>query len=289
MANSSSSANIHCMSRRKEVIFASCTVAGLLLASVCGWCVAQPPSSIRLRTVNLYGVGVHIQYPLVIGTGAAALNLDIQHWIGGRCNESPVIKNTYMRRTTYEGAKDCLAAMSKECAALQSQSGSNLLAVGPCQAEIAAKVELDTAGLLVIGLYNFGSIERGFLAAPNESASVEYLNLDIATARALGLRDLLKPSYTAALQRMIAASLRAQSHVAASETLAEAGFLTDDPPIPSVFEILSEGIRFSYHAGEITAGSVAPPSVLVSYTQLSSVIREDGPLCRLVHSGTNVH
>jgi hypothetical protein len=159
----------------------------------------------------------------------------------------------------------------------------------PCQADIAARVELDTAGLLVIGLYNFGSTEHGFLAAPNESASMEYLNLDIATARTLGLRDLLKPSYTAVLKRIMASSLRAQSHVAVGETLTEAGFLTDDPPIPSVIEILAEGIRFSYHSGEITAASVAPPRVLVSYTQLSSLIREDGPLHRLVYSGTNVH
>lgn len=264
-------------------------VGGFLLASVCGWCAAQPAGSISLRTENLYGVGVHIQYPVVVGTDAAALNLVIQRRIGSSCNESPVIRNTYMSRTTYPGAKDCLAALSKECAALQAESGSTLLAMGPCQAEIAAKVELDTAGLLVIGLYNFGSTEHGFLAAPNESASVEYLNLDIATARALGLRDLLKPSYAAALQRMIVSSLRAQSHVAAGETLTEAGFLTDDPPIPSAIEILPEGIRFSYPAGEITAGSVAPPRVLVSYTQLSSLIREDGPLHRLVHSDTNVH
>lgn len=264
-------------------------VGALLLASVYSWCVAQPAGSIRLRTEDLYGVGVHIQYPLVVGSDAAALNLDIQRWIGARCNESPVIKNTYMSRTTYHGAKDCLAALSKECAALRAESGSTLLAMGPCQAEIAAKVELDTAGLLVISLYNFGSTEHGFLATPNETASVEYLNLDITTARALGLRDLLKPSYAAPLQRMIASSLRAQSHLAAGETLTKAGFLTDDPPIPSAIEILPEGIQFSYHPGEITGGSAVPPRVLLSYTQLSGLIREDGPLHRLVYSATDVH
>jgi len=153
--------------------------------------------------------------------------------------------------------------------------------MAPCQAEIAANVELDRAGLLVIGLYNFGSIEHGFLAVPNESSNIKYLNLDTATGRALGLRDLLKPSYTAALQRMIAGSLRAQFHVAADKTLKQAGFLTNDPPIPPEVEVLPDGLRLSYRVGEITGSSVAPPDVMVSYEELSSLIPKDSPLRRL--------
>lgn len=223
-----------------------------------------------------------MQYPVVVGTNAADLNRIIQRWIGASCNESPVLRDTYPSRATYHGAEDCLAALSKACAALQSESGSTLLATGPCQAEISTRVELDTAGLLVIGLYNFGSTEHGFLAVPNAGASMEYLNLDVATGRALGLRDILQPSYPATLERMIARSLRAQAHVANGETLTQAGFLTNNPPIPGTMEILRDGLRFSYRAGEITRESVSPPDVVVSYEVLSSLIPEGSPLRRLL-------
>ena len=102
------------------------------------------------------------------------------------------------------------------------------------------------------------------LAIPNEGATLEYLNLDVASGRVLGLRDLLKPSYKATLPRMIASSLRTQAHVASDETLIQAGFYTNDPPIPAAMEIMAAGIKFSYPAGEITAGSVAPPNVVVA-------------------------
>lgn len=264
-------------------------VGAFLLVTVCGWCAAQPAGSISLRTENLHGVDVHIQYPVVVGAEAAALNLIIQRWIGSNCNESPVLADTYMARMTYRGPKDCLTALSSECAALQAGAGRVALAMGPCQAEIIAKPELDTDGLLVMSLYNFGFAARGFLGIPNESERTEYLNLDTATGRILSLSDLLKPSYRAPLQRMIVRSLRAQSHVADSKALTQAGFLTNDPPIPVTMEILRAGLKFSYRAGEITGRSVAPPNVMVSYEELSSLIPADSPLRHLLDRSTNLH
>lgn len=264
-------------------------VGAFLLVTVCGWCAAQPAGSISLRTENLHGVDVHIQYPVVVGAEATALNLIIQRWIGGSCNESPVIRNTYMARMTYRGPKDCLTALSRECAALQTGAASVALAMGPCEAQITAKPELDTDGLLVISLFNFGFAARGFLGIPNESEHTEYLNLDIATGRILNLSDLLKPSYRAPLQRMIVRSLRAQSHVAGGEPLTQAGFLTNDPPIPATMEILRAGLKFSYRAGEITTGRSAPPNVVVSYEELSSLIPADSPLRRLLDRSMNLH
>ena len=265
-------------------------VAGaFLLVAVYGWCAAQAADSITLRTENLYGVDVHIQYPVAVGPDAAALNLIIQRWIGGSCNESPVIRNTYMERMTYHGPKDCLTALSRACAALQAGAGRTALAMGRCQAEITAKAELNTAGMLVISLYNFGLAARGFLGTSNESEHTEYLNLHIATGRILGLGDLLKPSYSAVLQRMIVRSLRAQSHVAGSETLTQAGFLTNAPPIPAAMEIRREGLKFSYRAGEITGKSVAPPNVVVSYKELASLIPADSPLHLLLDIPPDPH
>lgn len=264
-------------------------VGAVLLVTICGWCAAQPAGSISLHTENLHGVDVHIQYPVVVGADAAALNLIIQRWIGGNCNESPVITGTYMEMTTYRGPKDCLTALSRECAALQAGAGRTALAMGPCQAEIVAKPELDTDGLLVISLYNFGFAARGFLGVPNESEHTAYLNLDIATVRILGLNDLLKPSYRAPLQRLIARSLRAQSHVTGGEALTQAGFLTNDPPIPAAMEILRAGLKFSYRAGEITDRPGASPDVVVSYEELSSLIPADSPLRHLLDRSTNLN
>lgn len=255
--------------------------AAFLLVAVCGWCAAQPAGAISLRTENLYGVDVHIQYPVVVGADAAALNPIIQRWIGRSCNESPAIRNTYMARMTYRGPKDCLRALSNACAALQAGAGVMTLAMGSCQAEITAKAELDMAGLLVISLYNFGFAGRGFVGLPNKGEHAEYLNLDIATGRALSLRDLLQPSYKATLERMIVRSLRAQSHVADGETLTQAGFLTNDPPVPAAMEILRSGLEFSYRRGEITKGSVPAPHVVISYEELASLIPKDSPLRRL--------
>jgi hypothetical protein len=274
--------------RHDRLISARRIIVSALLAFLCGCSVNESAGSIPLRIENLYGVSVHIQYPVVVGTTAAVLNPIIQGWIGSNCNRSPVIRATYLGEATYRGAKECLAALSKECAALQAESGSSLLAVGPCQAEITAKAKLNTTDLLVIELYNFGSREHGFVPVAKQSADVKYLNLDVATGRILRLPDLLKPSYAVPLQRMIVHSLRTQLHIPGGEPLTEAGFATNEPPIPALMEIRPEGLRFVYRPGEITAGSVPRPRVLVSYRDLSGLIRENGPLRHLLKASTKI-
>jgi len=261
----------------------------VLLFPAFGCCAAPITDSVRLSTKNLYGIGVHLQYPAVIGVDAARLNPLIERWVGAECSQSPMIRNTNLRHDTYLDAKACVTALSRQCAAWQAASGRSVLALSPCQAEITVAVKTETADLLVMELSSYGSTDYGTVLPAHPGSDTEYLNLDIRTGRALGVGDLLKFPYQAALQSMILRSLRAEFHIPANEKLTQAGFDNDYPPIPRRVEVLSKGLLFAYQSSELTFPAGAPPKVLVSYTALSSLIPENGPLSRFLDSSGQRH
>ena len=231
-----------------------------------------------------------MHYPVVIGADATRLNPAIERWIGGHCARSPILRNSYLRRETYHNARDCLTALSERCAALEQGSGAGLPA-NPCQAEVTARVRTDTAGLLVVELESYGSTNYDFLAIPHQGWAVDYLNLDIRSGRTLGLSDLLKlgPLDVAALERLIIRALHTQFHIPADRTLTQAGFDTDQPPIPSRVAVLPAGLLFVYQPSELRFPTGAQSSVLVPYPLLSTMILENGPLSRLWRAPAPIH
>ena len=263
-------------------------IVALVLAFGC--CTAGAADSVLWRSESLYGVSVQLHYPVVIGADATRLNPAIELWIGGECARSPILRNSYLRRETYHNARDCLTALSERCAALEQGSGEGLPA-NPCQAEVTARVRTDAAALLVIELDSYGSTNYDFLAIPHQGWAVDYLNLDIRSGRTLGLSDLLKlgPLHLAALERLIIRALHTQFHIPADRTLTQAGFDTDQPPIPSSVAVLPSGLLFVYRPSELKFPTGARASVLLPYPQLSSIIRENGPLSRLWRAPAPIH
>jgi hypothetical protein len=263
-------------------------IVALVLAF--GSCIAGAADSVLWRSESLYGVNVQMHYPVVIGAGATRLNPAIERWIGGNCARSPILRNSYLRRKTYHNARDCLTALSERCAALEQGSGAGL-AANPCQAEVTARVRTDVAGLLVIELDSYGSTNYDFLAIPHQGWAVDYLNLDIRSGRTLGLSDLLKlgPPYVADLERLTIRALHTQFHIPANRTLRQAGFDTDQPPLPSTVAVLPSGLLIVYRPSELRFPTGARSSVVLPYPQLSGMIRENGPLSRLWRVPAPIH
>jgi hypothetical protein len=258
-------------------------VSGLLVL-VFAYTVARAAGSIAWRTQTLYGVGVQMRYPVVLGTEAARLNPVIERWMGASCRRSPMIRNTNLGHTTYRDARACVLALSKRCAAWQGASGPSLLATAPCQAKITATIELNKEGLLALELDSYGSTNYNAMAVARPGWDIEYLNLDVRTGRALGLSDLLNLSSrnAAALERAVQGSLRAALRIPSSETLMQAGFSANRPPIASKVEVLGQGLLFRYGPTELRFPVGAAPQVVVPYEALSRLMRHGGALARLV-------
>jgi hypothetical protein len=49
-------------------------------------------ASVGVNIQNLYGVSVHIGYPMVVRALATVLNSTIQRWIGSHCSDSLLLR-----------------------------------------------------------------------------------------------------------------------------------------------------------------------------------------------------
>lgn len=254
-----------------------------LFSLVLGCCVARAADSVPWHVKTLSGVDVRMQYPVVEGPDAARLNPMIQHWLWENCQESPILEGTSAGPISHRNAKNCVAALSKVCATLEAESARYFH--GPrCQASVRARVAMDTDDLLVVGINNYG-----YAGGAHGSWTVEYLNLDLRTGRALDLDDLLKAPYVDALQRLIVQSLRKDWKIPSGEPLTKGGFTTDHPFIPDAVEIEPKGLDFVWQLYDITAYAGGTPAVLIPYRDLASLIRRDGPLARLASSSVHAH
>jgi hypothetical protein len=242
---------------------------GLLLIA----CAGRSTESVAWRTAraerwqdsNHY---VRMLYPVLIGRDGVHLNPIIQHWIGSHC------ANLDDPGQTYPDAKACMIALFKDC----SDVGSTKLNPGlnACIVNIRADVVLDAAGMLAIKM-ELDSYGGG----AHELVKIEDLNLDLHSDTTLGLDDFLDHYDKETLAHRITDALRVEQHIPADQSLTQAGFLTDDMPVPPTVLALPEGLLFTYQSYDIASFSGGQPQVLLPYADLSDIVRASGPLPRL--------
>ena len=261
---------------------------GVLLSLALAACARPVGPSGNWRTVDLYGVGVHLQYPELLRPNAARVNSAIQRWIGDSCTKSPMVRDTYLRHDKYRDARACVSALSRVCAA---QEGGYSYSPTSCQATITVTVKMHTAGFLVLALESYGLRLSGLMGTPHPGWDYEFLNLDTRTGHVLSLGELvnLNPPHPTDLEREIVGSLRAQFHIPANRTLKQAGFDTEYPPIAKRVEVTPDGLIFVYKKYELKFPVGTRPRIMVPYSALSALIPATSPLRRLLPASGVVH
>lgn len=256
---------------------------GLLLSLAWTCCAAQQPESVRIQSRTVRQGVAYITYPVVLGPKGKTLNPVIQHWIGGDCDSGgdgsiPSIPFETYPGVKYPGLKDCLASLANYCAT--PASGSNALD-STCEDSITAGADMNSDGFLVIELTHSSHANM----EPHANWVLEYLNLDIDHGRILGLTDLLSDHYEPGLDLMLLRALRKQWSVPAGKTLTQYGMLTNDPGIPPQFAIRPNGLLFTYQVGDVGPDAFGNMTVLIPYSELSTLIQRKGPLARLIGRG----
>lgn len=260
----------------------------LLLAIVA--CAHHVSPSSGWRSADLYGMNVRMKYPVMLGPNASRLNPLIEHWIGDSCGKSPMLRHTIWQREKYRDARACVAALSRICAARTGGAGVSFTGSPPqCQAIITVNIGMYRAGLLSLQMQSYGSSYNHVIGTPYQSWDTEYLNLDTRAAHVLILGNLVNLSLpdATALEQAIIHALRAKFHIPVNQTLKQAGFDTNYPPIAKRVEVLPTGLMFFYNRYEVKFPVGARPRVMVPYSEISGLIPSTSPLRRLLRtSGT---
>ncbi|MHB8814332.1 MAG: RsiV family protein [Steroidobacteraceae bacterium] len=204
----------------------------------------------------------------MVGPKAATLNPPIQHWIGSDCDGD----------NSDHGLKDCLAGLASYCA---SPANGGNAPDSTCEDSITAAADMNSDGFLVIELTHSSHANM----EPHANWVLEYLNVDVTNGRILDLSDLLTDHYEPTLDLLLVAALREQWNVPAGKTLTQFGMLTNDPGIPQQFAIRPHGLLLTYQVGDVGPDAFGNMQVLIPYTELSTLIRKNGPLARLIGRG----
>lgn len=249
---------------------------GVLLSLLLGCCGAHAANSVPWHIQRLSGIDVGVQYPVVDGPDAARLNPLIRHWIWKNCQESPVLTGEPAGTKSHESPKDCVAALSKVCAALEAEPARYFHGPTRCEGTIGSGVAMDTEGLLVIGLNNYG-----YTNGAHGNWTIAYLNIDLDTGKVLDLDEVLRPRYGDALQRLLVKAIRRDWKIPRGAPLTQGGFTVDDPFIPDTFRITPKGLQFVWQLYDIAPYAGGTPDVMISYADLAGLIRKNGPLARV--------
>lgn len=236
-----------------------------LLAWTC--CLAQPAGFLTVQDQTIRQGVAYITYPVVAGPKSATLNAKIQDWIGNNCD---------LADGSHAGLKDCLASLANYCA---GPAGGGDAPDSTCEDSIEAKVVMNSDGFLVVELNHFSHANM----EPHGNWLLEYLNLDVSSGRTLLLSDLLDSHYEPTLEQMLVRALREQWSGPEGKTPTEIGLWTNDPGIPRQFEITPTGLLFTYQVGDLGPNAFGNIGLPVPYTELSNLIRKDGPLERILN------
>ena len=247
----------------------SISVFVVILFLLLGSCTDRSTESVAWRTEKIEhwqdsGHYVRLQYPVVLGGSASRLNPVVQRWIGTECGSLVDVG------VTYSDAQGCLNALAQHCVA------AGHLPQDQCYVDVVVDVRLDAAGLFAIKLQNIS-----YGGGAHELYHAANLNIDLQDAHVFALSDLLNNPDTGTLALRITHAFRAERHIPEDQTLTQAGYLSDRLPVPTVVMAVPEGLLFSYQTYEIAPFSAGQPQVLVPYSDLSDMVRAEGPLPRL--------
>lgn len=113
---------------------------------------------------------------------------------------------------------------------------------------------------------------------------VSYRNyvIDVNSGNQITEYDLFKAGYDQALQNLIITSLLEQNNVKTVEELEDLGFFGVREIIPNENFLLTEqGIIYTYNRGEYSAYQLEAPEVIIPYSAIRSLLREQTTAAKL--------
>jgi len=136
----------------------------------------------------------------------------------------------------------------------------------------SADVQFSNASLLCIVID--GEEFRGG-AHPNSTRT--YLNLRPRTGAEVTLKELLNDGALPALTAATEKQFRAERAIAPTQKFSEAGFQFPDDKftLSAQWSVVPKGLVFHYNAYEVAPYVVGPTTVLVGWSEVSSLLRRD--------------
>ncbi len=182
-------------------------------------------NSVALRTVQIeqwqhVDDYVRLRYPRIVGDAAARLNPVIERWIGGHC---PVIGP---KPEKFDNIPACVVAFTAACVKQRAHTPAGQHFA--CSMDTTAAIRLDAAGLLGVVLKSYV-----YTGGAHGMTLIADLNLDLHSGRTLKLEDLLNVVDQTELSDKIERAMRRQRHIAADQSLKQAGFFKNTLPVPS--------------------------------------------------------
>lgn len=117
-----------------------------------------------------------------------------------------------------------------------------------------------------------------FTGGAHGNYNYSYLTFDLHTGELLSYDDIFNANYEAILTALIEKQLRADRKIDDKSPLSSAGLLVDHLELTDNFCINHGGIGFTYNPYEIAPYSDGAIRIFLTWQQLKSLIRPEGPL-----------
>lgn len=127
------------------------------------------------------------------------------------------------------------------------------------------------------GLLSLEFSGSSYTGGAHPNGFTDYLNIDLASAKAIKLSDIFTAAQRATLRKIAEAAFRREHNIAAGANLNDRGFSFDNNQfsLSENFAVLDDRLRFFYNSYEIAPYSMGPIQIELSYNELKSVLPAD--------------
>jgi hypothetical protein len=129
------------------------------------------------------------------------------------------------------------------------------------------------------------SIEKASYAYTGDAhglTHMQYMLLDIKTAKVLGLSDIINDDQVKSLTALLNQKIRERYAIASGQLLTEAGFFVDEvKPTDNIYVTLN-GIGFYYNSYEIAPYAFGHTNVFVSFDEIGNLLKQNTAVFGLV-------
>jgi hypothetical protein len=209
---------------------------------------------------------IRIQYPEITGAPKPGIRDSIQAWI----------LDFVLRRTD-----DTLRAPSVDAVIESFLEGFEELRRQYPEATQPWEVDRQVSVLpSVPGIFSLEAREFSATGGAHPNSSIQLASFEVGSGRRLSLSDLLVTGHGPPLSALAEKAFRAARGVPADSSLENVGFWFEGSQfrLPRNFAVTADGLRFYYNAYEVGPYVLGATDFLVSYDDLSGLIRSDGPL-----------
>jgi hypothetical protein len=209
---------------------------------------------------------IRIQYPEITGAPKPAIRDSIQAWI----------LDFVLRRTD-----DTLRAPSVDAVIEEFLDGFEEFRRQYPEAGQSWEVDRQVSVLpSVPGIFSLEAREFTATGGAHPNSNIQLASFEVTSGRRLSLSDLLVPGHGPPLSALAEKGFRVARAAPADSSLEALGFWFEGGQfrLPRNFAVTADGLRFYFNAYEVGPYVLGPTDFLVSYDDISGLIRSDGPL-----------